>query len=151
MKVLTYENIGDTVVPTREVCQMIRVLTGEIVSREIPLRVLDKGRKSTEYQRITTELVKCDENGTPLEDEQPKVSVEIRKLSETPLRLSQGKTKVSLSWRDIDTFTFDDERETKREERLKKTKGDDKVKKLGELIDRLGEDKVKELLAQLGL
>lgn len=148
MKVLNYENIDTTILPTREVCQMIRLLTGEVFSKEIPIRVIDKGRKEDEYYKVVTEITRCDAQGKPCGE--TCIRMEVRKFERTPLRLEQGKRKVSLWWDDVDTFMFDDARETAREKRLSEKKvvsdKDNEIERLKKEIQ-----KTQELLKELGV
>lgn len=152
MKVLNYQGLGKSLEATREICQMVRILTGVQFAKGIPIDVLDVGREREVYKAITKTIEYVDENGNRLEDaDSPRVSKWIEKLEALPLRLRQGKEKVSIDWASINTFTYDDKVEDEYEEKVAK-EADTKTKQTKALLGKLAkvdEEKLAKILELL--
>ena len=146
MQVLNYNNKAKSLEPTKELCQAIRILTGESFSRQIPIAVIDWGTQKDETYKYVKTKYKCLEDGTIDPSAEPVRESWSETIEAKPLRISQGKLKVSLVWKDLETFVYDDEVEKEYEAKQAKSAQPNTILKK---LASLDEDKLAKLLAML--
>ena len=148
MQVVNYNNRTKSLEPTKELCQAIRILSGESFSRQIPIAVIDWGTREDEVFKYTKIKQKVFSDGIEDLSYTPVRESWLETIEAKPLRISQGKLKVSLVWKDIETFVYDDEveKEYEAKQTKSKSKADNSILKK---LASLDEDKLAKLLELL--
>lgn len=148
MQVLNYNNKAKSLEPTKELCQAIRILSGESFSRQIPISVIDWGTQKDETYKYVKAKYKCLDDGTIDPSIEPVRESWSETIEAKPLRIRQGNLKASIVWKDLETFVYDDTIEQEYEAKQAKSKPKTENSILKKLAS-LDEDKLAKLLELL--
>lgn len=146
MQVINYNNKSKSLEPTKELCQALRILSGETFSRQIPIEVLDWGTREDETFRYTKIKQKLLPDGSDDTSRKPHYDTWTETIEAKPLRITQVGISASIIWRDLETFTYDDEVEKEYEAKQAKSAQPNTILKK---LASLDEDKLAKLLAML--